>query len=116
MVAITSNPSTTSRATQRRRRGRSSRRSPPGAAIGGLGASGTIGDSVVIGGRRLKSRQEARRVEVSEVAEAGDRRGWAWLRSAGTLALVLTGLGIAAAAVIGVLGLAVAALVDQALG
>jgi hypothetical protein len=55
-------------------------------------------------------------VEVSKAAEHDDRREWAMLRSAGMLALLLTGLGIAAAAVIGVLSLAVAALVDQALG
>jgi hypothetical protein len=71
---------------------------------------------VVIEGQRLKSRQEARRVEVSETVERGGRGGLAHLRAAGLLALLLMGLGVAVAAVVGLVALGLAALIDQALG
>jgi hypothetical protein len=71
---------------------------------------------VVIEGQRLKSRQEARRVEVSETGERADHRWLPPLRSAGLLGLLLTGLGVAVAAVVGLVALGLAALIDQALG
>lgn len=55
-------------------------------------------------------------MEVRESVERGDRPLWTRLRSAGLLALLLTGLGVAAAAVVGAMAIAVATLVDQALG
>jgi hypothetical protein len=54
-------------------------------------------------------------VKVSEDVERGDRRGHR-LRSGALLVALLTGLGVATAALIGVLALALAALMDQALG
>jgi hypothetical protein len=65
---------------------------------------------------RLKSRREAAGVEVSRVVERGDSPGWRRLRSGALLVGLLVGIGVAAAAVIGVLALALAALADQALG
>jgi hypothetical protein len=62
---------------------------------------------------RLKSRREAAAVEVSE---RNDRRWWDRVRSGVLLVLLLTGLGVGVAAVIGALALATAALIDQALG
>jgi hypothetical protein len=55
-------------------------------------------------------------VEVSEVAEPEPRTRWHRLRSGLLLAALLTGLGVATAALIGVVVLATAALLDQALG
>jgi len=55
-------------------------------------------------------------VEVSEVAEPAPRTGWHRLRAGLRLALLLTGLGIALAALIGVLALVTAAVLDRALG
>ena len=54
-------------------------------------------------------------MEGSDV-EGGDRRGWAKVRSAGLLVLLVAGLGVGVAAVVGALALASAALIDQALG
>jgi hypothetical protein len=71
---------------------------------------------VVIAGQRLKSREEAPLVEVPDAVERGDRRWTARLRAAGLLALLLTGLGVAAAAVIGATAIGIATLIDQALG
>ena len=53
-----------------------------------------------------------------DVRERVDGRDpvWARLRSVGLLALLLTGLGVAAAATVGAIAIAVATLVDQALG
>ena len=65
---------------------------------------------------RLKSRWKAADVEVSEVVERDARPWWVRLRSGVLLALLLTALGVAAAAVIGLLAVASAALIDQALG
>jgi len=55
-------------------------------------------------------------VERSEGVERAGRPGWRRLRSGALLVALLVGLGAAAAAVIGVLALAMAALMDQALG
>ena len=55
-------------------------------------------------------------MEVSRVAEQGDRRWWRRVRSGALLVALLVGIGVAAAAVIGLLALALAALLDQALG
>jgi hypothetical protein len=55
-------------------------------------------------------------VEVREVVEQDDRRGWARFRSGVLLVALLTGLGVGVAALIGALALATAALFDQALG
>jgi len=55
-------------------------------------------------------------VEVSEVVEWDRRPWWGRLRSAVLLGVLLAGLGLATAAVIGLLALALAALFDQALG
>ena len=55
-------------------------------------------------------------MEVKETVERGDRRWWVRLRSAGMLALLLIGLGVAVAGILGVLVLGLAALMDQALG
>jgi hypothetical protein len=71
---------------------------------------------VVSEGPLLKSGQEAVGVEVSEVAEPEARTAWDRVRAILLLAALLTGLGVAAAALIGVLALATAAVLDQALG
>jgi hypothetical protein len=63
-----------------------------------------------------KSRRKAAIVERSEGVERVGRPGWRRLRSGALLVALLVGLGAAAAAVIGVLALAMAALMDQALG
>ena len=63
----------------------------------------------------LKSRREAAIVEVSEDVERADG-GAHRVRSGALLAGFLTCLGVATAAVLGVLAVAVAALMDQALG
>jgi hypothetical protein len=55
-------------------------------------------------------------VVVREDAGRDERTWWVRLRSAAVLALLLLGLGIAVAAVLGVVALAVAALFDRALG
>jgi hypothetical protein len=55
-------------------------------------------------------------VEVSEGAERDVRPWWVRVRSGVLLALLLTTLGVATAAVIGLFALAMAALMDQALG
>ena len=55
-------------------------------------------------------------MELRDPAEPGDRPWWVRLRSAGLLAVLLTGLGVAVAAVIGAVAIAMAALIDQALG
>ena len=55
-------------------------------------------------------------MEVGEVGEREQRSGWTRLRSFLLLAALLTGLGVAAAALIGLLALATAAVLDQALG
>ena len=55
-------------------------------------------------------------MEVTEVAEPEPRPGWRRLRSGLLLAVLLTGLGVGMAALIGVLALATAAILDQALG
>lgn len=55
-------------------------------------------------------------MQVSEVGERSVRPWWVRVRSAALLGLLLTGLGTAVAAVIGVLMLGLAALLDQALG
>jgi hypothetical protein len=64
----------------------------------------------------LKSRREAEIVEVRQDAERGDRRDWSRWRSGALLVALLVGIGVAAAALIGVLAVALAALMDQALG
>lgn len=53
---------------------------------------------------------------MTEVVERDHRPWWLRLRSAVVLTLLLLALGIATAAVLGVAALALAALVDQALG
>ncbi len=55
-------------------------------------------------------------MDSGDVVERSDRPWWLRARAALFLGLFLTGLGIIAAAVIGVLALGVAALFDQALG
>ena len=55
-------------------------------------------------------------MQVKDRVERGDGRRGVQLRSAGLLALLLMGLGIAAAAVVGLVTLGLAALIDQALG
>lgn len=55
-------------------------------------------------------------MERSETGEHALGPGWRRLRSAALLVGLLVGLGLAAAAVIGVLALAMAALMDQTLG
>ena len=55
-------------------------------------------------------------MEVSEVVDQDERPWWVRVRSASLLVLLLVGLGIAAAGVVGVLALALGALLDQALG
>ena len=55
-------------------------------------------------------------MERSEGVERVGRPGWRRLRSGALLVALLVGLGAATAAVIGVLALAMAALMDQALG
>jgi hypothetical protein len=55
-------------------------------------------------------------VEVSEATEDSVHPWWRRVRAIVLLALLLTVLGVAVAAVIGVVSLAVAALLDQALG
>lgn len=50
------------------------------------------------------------------MVERGDDRRRAQVRSAGLLGLLLTGLGVAVAAVLAVLALGLAALFDRALG
>ena len=55
-------------------------------------------------------------MEVSRVVEGDDRPWWRRLRSGALLVGLLIGIGVAAAAVIGVLALALAAVADQALG
>jgi hypothetical protein len=55
-------------------------------------------------------------MRTSGVVERTDRPWWLRVRSAALLALLLTGLGIATAAVIGVLALGLGALLDNALG
>jgi hypothetical protein len=64
----------------------------------------------------LKSGHKAVGVEVDEVVETEQRGGWTRLRSFLLLAALLTGLGVAAAALIGLLALGTAAVLDQALG
>ena len=53
---------------------------------------------------------------MTEVAEQDDRRWWHPLRSGVALALLLLGLGVATAALLGAAALGVAVLFDQALG
>ena len=111
-------PTTTSAIQRRRRRRRAAAGGgAAGAATSGREASGTIGAQR---GHRM-SRGSSR---------GGRRQAWRSARSSsGTIgpggcgcaraccsALLLTALGVAAAAVIGLLALAVAALIDQALG
>jgi hypothetical protein len=55
-------------------------------------------------------------VEVGEPVEQSSDPWWRRLRALVLLVLLLAGLGVAVAAVVGVVSLAVAALVDQALG
>jgi len=55
-------------------------------------------------------------VQVSGAEQRGDHRWWARLRAGFLLALLLTGLGVAMAAVIGLAALGAAAVLDQALG
>ena len=55
-------------------------------------------------------------MEVDEVVETEQHGGWTRLRSFLLLAALLTGLGVAAAALIGLLALVTAAVLDQALG
>jgi len=71
---------------------------------------------VVTNEPRLKSGRKAADVEVSEVAERDARPWWVRVRSGALLALLLTSLGVATAAIIGLVALALAALIDQALG
>lgn len=54
-------------------------------------------------------------MEVSEGGGRPHRTGWGRVRSGALLVALLVGIGVGAAAVIGVLALAVAALLDQAL-
>jgi len=63
----------------------------------------------------LKSRGEAASVEVSQGGGRAHRSGRGRVRSGALLVAMLVGLGVGAAALIGVLALAVAALLDQAL-
>ena len=55
-------------------------------------------------------------MQVEGVTERDERPWWVRARSGVLLALLLTGLGVLVAAVIGVSVLAIAALLDQALG
>ena len=55
-------------------------------------------------------------MEVSRVVERDDSPGWRRLRSGALLVGLLVGIGVAAAAVIGVLALGLTALADRALG
>jgi len=55
-------------------------------------------------------------MEASEGTERSDRSAWTRLRSGVLLGGLLIGIGVAAAAVIGIVAVAVAALMDQALG
>lgn len=55
-------------------------------------------------------------MKLRESDEPGVRSAWTRLRSVGLLALLLTGLGVAAAATVGAVAIAVATLIDQALG
>ena len=55
-------------------------------------------------------------MEIGEVVETEQRAGWTRLRSFLLLAALLAGLGVAAAALIGLIALATAAVLDQALG
>ena len=64
----------------------------------------------------LKSRREADIVEVSDGVERGRGSGWSRLRAGALLVALLVGIGVGAAVVIGVLAVALAALMDQALG
>ena len=54
-------------------------------------------------------------MNVSGDSERG-HQGWRRLRSGAVLVAMLVGIGVGAAAVLGVLALAVAAVMDQALG
>jgi hypothetical protein len=71
---------------------------------------------VVSNGPLLKSGHKAVGVEIGEVVETEQRAGWTRLRSVLLLAALLAGLGVAAAALVGLLALATAAVLDQALG
>ncbi len=53
---------------------------------------------------------------MTEVVERDDRPWWLRLRSACMLALFLAALGVAVAAVLGLAALALASVLDQALG
>ena len=55
-------------------------------------------------------------MEVNDVVERGERPRGARVRSGLLLALLLIGLGVGVAAVVGAIALATAALIDQALG
>jgi hypothetical protein len=55
-------------------------------------------------------------VEVTEVVDQTERSWWTRVRAAGLLVLLLVGLGVAAAAVLGVLTLVLGTFLDQALG
>jgi hypothetical protein len=55
-------------------------------------------------------------VETTEVIEPEDQRWWRPARSAVALALLLVGLGVAAAAMLGLGAVALMALFDRALG
>lgn len=55
-------------------------------------------------------------MEMTDVIEQDDRPWWLRLRSACMLALLLGGLGVAVAAVLGLVVLALASVLDQALG
>jgi hypothetical protein len=55
-------------------------------------------------------------VQSSEDVERDERSAWQRLRSGVLLVTLLVGIGVAAAAVIGILAVAFAALMDQALG
>lgn len=55
-------------------------------------------------------------MEVSKLVERDDRRGWRRVRSVALLVVLLAGLGVGVAAVVGALALATATLIDQALG
>jgi hypothetical protein len=63
----------------------------------------------------LKSGGEAASVEVSQGGGRGHRSSWGRMRSGALLVALLVGIGVGAAALIGVLALAMAALLDQAL-
>lgn len=82
-----------------------------------VGAGGSIADSVAMTERRLKSeRGRTTPVDRTEVVEVDVRPWWLRLRSAVALGLLVAGLGVATAAALAVIVLAMGAWFDQALG